>query len=760
MTPLEEQILYSLGTIEGNNNFATTGTNDFTHPGLHIEGVGDVGLPLNEIQAKALIEVARQAPFGRGSQTVTDTKVRKSWEIDASQVSFKNKAWNKAFKKIMGQVQEGLGIENRKVSHSLYKLLIYEEGGFFLPHKDSEKEKGMFATLVVGLPSTHTGGELLVRFGGVETVADFAPAASSFQMPHVAFYADCEHEIKPVTSGYRMCLVYNLLQHPNEEALNVLEFDEQIDDLIYLLTDWAKTEITYPKAILLEHEYTPTNFSLAGLKQHDQPRAEVLLAAAEKAGYMAHLGLLEHHISGELESDYDYYRRSRRRRSYYYDDDDEPEGEGTMGEVYETMTRINHWADDDSPGLGGLSIDAEKDVLSEMEVGEGEPSKQEQEGYTGNAGMTLDYWYYYGAVILWHKSQHFFLLQSRPISVRLKWLQYYLKNWKDTQLAAPEMARKIIAHFTKEDTNPDSYYGIGEDFSIVGDVLVKLQDKDFVQNTALDSLTTIFENIKALQWGNLLQAYSSEVFEPIFQKAGKSKELSTLAHLLDVLQILTSKSNASLAPFLMKQIDQIPYFLNTVELYNLDGNRSYDSRHRPESIEKIVSFVLNLSSLKEEDEAWRIQVLDCLTEKMPRKYVNEILIPSLKSSKSSKTQLFKGLYYACIIDLQNRVDAKPYPPSNWTRPIPQTDSDKDVWKMLTPFLKSPTQQVFDYTKNQSYRDSLSSVIRYAEVDLKMETITRGRPYTLRLTKTQSSYEKQLKEWKEDVTFLGWMKKNG
>jgi len=49
-----------------------------------------------------------------------------------------------------------LGIENKDIAASLYKLLIYKEGDFFLPHKDSEKEKGMFGTLIIGLPAKHT----------------------------------------------------------------------------------------------------------------------------------------------------------------------------------------------------------------------------------------------------------------------------------------------------------------------------------------------------------------------------------------------------------------------------------------------------------------------------------------------------------------------------------------------------------------------------------------------------------------------------
>lgn len=44
----------------------------------------------------------------------------------------------------------GLGLTTAKpeeVKVELYKLLIYEEGAFFLPHQDSEKADGMVCDL-------------------------------------------------------------------------------------------------------------------------------------------------------------------------------------------------------------------------------------------------------------------------------------------------------------------------------------------------------------------------------------------------------------------------------------------------------------------------------------------------------------------------------------------------------------------------------------------------------------------------------------
>ena len=111
---------------------------------------------------------------------------------------------------IVDAVREGISAFNKSSGAQLYKLLIYEKGSFFAPHRDSEKTPGMFATLIVCLPSRHEGGTLIVKHDGQTKQIDFGGPASEFKTQYVAFYADCQHEITPVTAGYRICLVYNL----------------------------------------------------------------------------------------------------------------------------------------------------------------------------------------------------------------------------------------------------------------------------------------------------------------------------------------------------------------------------------------------------------------------------------------------------------------------------------------------------------------------------------------------------------------------
>jgi hypothetical protein len=196
MPDFKKQLLVVLNEIKGSGSFVSTGSSGFLFPGLEIQGVGEIGFPVNPLEIKAMIKTARKAPFGKGSKTVLDTNVRSAWEIDAGQITFHNSDWNKFIENLIEHsVKPGLGIEEHTVSASFYKLLIYEEGDFFLAHKDSEKEKGMFGTLIIGLPSRHSGGELTVKFDGRTETIDFSEAANQYQIPFAAFYADCEQGV-------------------------------------------------------------------------------------------------------------------------------------------------------------------------------------------------------------------------------------------------------------------------------------------------------------------------------------------------------------------------------------------------------------------------------------------------------------------------------------------------------------------------------------------------------------------------------------
>ena len=145
------------------------------------------------------------------------------------QNSRSRRAWADTFGDILDRTTVGLGCPEGAVTAELYKLLIYERGGFFKPHRDTEKADGMVATLVISLPVPGAGGELVIRHQGRETVVDMRTDEPS-ELVYAAFYADCEHEILPVMDGHRVCLVYNLmLQDGSDTPLEAPEYGAEIN---------------------------------------------------------------------------------------------------------------------------------------------------------------------------------------------------------------------------------------------------------------------------------------------------------------------------------------------------------------------------------------------------------------------------------------------------------------------------------------------------------------------------------------------------
>ena len=92
-------------------------------------------------------------------------------------------------------------------------------------------------------------------------------------------------------------------------------------------------------------------------------------------------------------------------------------------------------------------------------------------------------------------------------------------------------------------------------------------------------------------------------------------------------------------------------------------------------------------------------------------------------------------------------------PADWSRGVPTAKRYERVWRLLADFLQSPTEQVFDYRANQSERSGVETALANVRVDLKAETIRKGSPHTLRLTKTQDAYKNALAKWEADVDLL-------
>src|SRR5580658_7343924 len=395
----------------------TAGTDDLS---LEVEGFGHVRFPVTPAKARKLLGLGQPARFGRGEETVTDPDVRDTWEIPKHLVRAK---WDDAaLKAALATVKEELGLPNGAgLTADLHSLLVYEPNQFFLVHQDSEKDDSMVGTLVVTLPSSYAGGELMVGLG--EEWKAYRGSKTALSL--VAFYADCRHEVLRVKSGYRITLTYNLLLHGDTSRP---EGDEgTVAELADLLREHFSTPVpryyggpaTDPPnrlVYLLDHEYTFRGLSWRRLKGADASRVALLRTAADKAGCEAILALADiqtTHSAFPADEGYGY-----RRRGWYddYDEDDDEyygsandsEREYEIQELVDSDVTLTHWTGPDGTRLEETSLSVDSDeVCASTQTGDLDPYSSEYEGYMGNWGNTLDRWYHRAAVVVWPREQAF-----------------------------------------------------------------------------------------------------------------------------------------------------------------------------------------------------------------------------------------------------------------------------------------------------------------------------------------------------------------
>ncbi|GAQ83522.1 hypothetical protein KFL_001510250 [Klebsormidium nitens] len=310
-TPYCTKLHSTLQSVNQSGSFCISNTlKSFSLPGLEVSALGPISMPLNPYQAQQLAQACFPAPFGRRDATIYDDSVRKCRQLSPHEFRLAGLDWDSQVRQLANErVKRDLGLpETLTVIPKLYKCLLYEAGDFFTSHRDTEREEGMFATLVIALPSAHSGGELVVRHAGQEIVVDFG-SRDLYQLHYAAFFADCQHELRPVRSGYRLALVYNLIAQGSTRVPQPANNTEAAGEIVKATKAWSQEERGPQKLVIpLAHQYSSKSLTFDSLRGTDMATIDVILQAAKAPGappFHCYLGTLEKYEDGWKES----YRR-------------------------------------------------------------------------------------------------------------------------------------------------------------------------------------------------------------------------------------------------------------------------------------------------------------------------------------------------------------------------------------------------------------------------------------------------------------------
>ena len=387
---------------------------------LTVEGVGPVKLPVGAAEERKLVAVARPAMFGLGEETLIDTSVRDTWELRAHQVTLGGD-WDRTLSEALDEVADGLDMSRgTRLRAELHAMLVYGPEQFFAPHQDSEKDDQMVGTLVVSLPSVHTGGELIITHGGRSET--YRPVSRD-KIGFTAFYADCVHEVRPVRTGRRVTLTFNVLVSGKPDAAQT-DPDDELADLLREhfrtapLPRWSGDTRPAPNrlVVLLDHEYSERGLSSGLFKGRDVDWVARLREAANRAGCVTAVALAE--IQQTMDA----------RRSRGWDDD----GTYVVGDLINDEMTLGWWQV--ANGTAGEKISlgfAESELCAVTPIAKLKPYESQYEGYMGNYGNTVDRWYRRAALVIWPQERDFVIRAEAEPSGVLAGLRHRLDAGED-----------------------------------------------------------------------------------------------------------------------------------------------------------------------------------------------------------------------------------------------------------------------------------------------------------------------------------------
>ena len=84
-----------------------------------------------------------------------------------------------------------------------------------------------------------------------------------------------------------------------------------------------------------------------------------------------------------------------------------------------------------------------------MPIDDWKPTSEEFEGYTGNAGNTLDRWYHRSAIVVWHRDHHFEVVASSGAADSIPLFRSMTAKLAKTPKKRLEAARRDCIRFAR-----------------------------------------------------------------------------------------------------------------------------------------------------------------------------------------------------------------------------------------------------------------------------------------------------------------------
>ncbi len=733
-----EALPAALASVERPGSFAAGGRVRCPMPAIEVDGVGMLAWPLPSMQAEALARAAERAPYGRGAETLVDVDVRRCWQLGPERLTVDDPGWEGTIAGVVDEVRRGLGVTG-EVRAELYKLLVYDAGSFFVEHRDTEKAPGMFGTLVVALPSAFEGGELVVRHGGEEARFELGARRPS-EVAWAAFYADCPHELRPVTAGWRVVLVYNLVR--GGEALAPPDNSMERTKVAEVFRRWRREGGPVKVALLLEHHYTPEGLSFEGLKNRDAAVAAVVCGAARDAGCTSQLAMVSLHEAGAAEYMGGSGRRWGRRWYEEAEASDDPDDYEII-EIFEREQVVGGWLTPEggAPALVGAVELLDEEITPPGALEGQAPDEQLFTEATGNEGGSFERTYRRAALVVWPDEGLMDVIAQGALEASTA----AFKALAERGAAGAERlgARLIERMAARPRPGADPLrVRLLEGLALLGDRgLIRAMVEPMARLGALASgeAEALVACARALGWteGGALLVGLAEAVTPIVPGA-------VAALMARVAEVEDEGAREACSVPLARAV-----------LGALPDKRLYEWTYRSDEGVNAVTAERLLRAMGSLDGELASEALEAMVARSDVFLPDEVMVPAavaLWEGTTERPEWLRALRKLAIEHLVAGCVAPPEPPADWTREANVGCSCANC-RDFARFLASPSEPRWVYKAAEAKRSHVEGTIRSARSDVDYVTEKRGSPHSLVCTKNQRSYEARLARYEADVALL-------
>ncbi|KAK7025466.1 hypothetical protein VNI00_015994 [Paramarasmius palmivorus] len=300
------------GEFQFDGTFAHSTTYfDAPNPCLHLEGLGPIGLPLNDVQIRMIIESSTPGIIAEAEQGV--------WKFPGDKITFEHAPWNDWFKKTaVASLHTSLDASvSPNVAEQHLKYLVIRG-----PHTGVTEGGRQYGYLSIILPSRHSGGDIHFTYQGKEK-AFTTTGQNVLSTIAIGAYSTVKQSLDPVQSGYVVYLYYELsclseahviprlpeLVVGNTQLHHVFRSWRQILDsrkgtspegAIDIDGEEGEGEEQVPDLLicLLEREYSTVTFKAASLQGADRLMLTQIAPFAKSYGFDLHLAKVVYTESG------------------------------------------------------------------------------------------------------------------------------------------------------------------------------------------------------------------------------------------------------------------------------------------------------------------------------------------------------------------------------------------------------------------------------------------------------------------------------